>query len=196
MFIHTYIYRRRPRGVAPPPFPFLQGLGPWALAFVADEMLFGSFVRRFMRSWLTGASSHSTSQLAKQPSRQPANQPTSELHQKWDKMGAKSSPNPASWGPKSCKIWPGDALGRLWASSWPKMAPRAKKNPKMHQKSTKNGPNLKAKKSTENRPRSGLKCDDQFLERLVAKLGPTWEPKPCQHSAKFVSKSNQIGAWL
>ena len=53
--------------------------------------------------------------------------------------------NPPSWGPKSSKIGPGGSLGRLWAPSWPKLAPRAKKNPKIHQKSTKNGPNLEAK---------------------------------------------------
>ena len=53
--------------------------------------------------------------------------------------------NPPSWGPKSSKIGAGGALGRLWAPCWPKMAPRAKKSPKIHQKCTQNGPNLEAK---------------------------------------------------
>ena len=52
---------------------------------------------------------------------------------------------PASWGPKSSKIGAGGALGRLWAPCWPKMAPRAKKSPKIHRKCTQNGPNLEAK---------------------------------------------------
>ena len=88
---------------------------------------------------------------AKQPNRQPANQPANCIKNqtRWVQNPAKiqqvGAQNPPSWGPKSSKIGPGGALGRLWAPSWPKMAPRAKKNPKIHQKCTQNGPNLEAK---------------------------------------------------
>ena len=58
-------------------------------------------------------------------------------------------------------------------------------------------------KSTKNRFKGDLKCDqffdgfgNDFLEHLVAKLGPTWEPKPSENEAKLDPKSKPVGTWF
>ena len=166
MYIYIYIciYRRRPRGVSPAPLPFLQGLGTWALAFVADEMFFGSFVRGSRRSWLTGASNYSTSQVVKQP---PANQPTNQrTASKIRQDGSKIQPKSSKLGPKIHQVGaqnhPKSVPEALLDGCGRHVGPRWLQEPRRAPKSTENVPKMVPTwrpKSTKNQFKSDLKCD-------------------------------------
>ena len=117
------------------------------------------------------------------------------------KLSQKSSKNRLTLVQKSIKICSKinqnrsqGPLGELWRPSWPQEQKKCVRPPFVP-------PLLGAKlepKIGQNRSQERSKMWsffysywDRFLERLVGKLGPTWEPKPTQNSPKLGPKSNQ-----
>ena len=125
-------------------------------------------------------------------------------------MDPKSSQNPASWGPKSTKLGPKIVQNRCRRRSWTAVGAMLAQDGSRSQEEPQNPPKMYPKWSQlggQNPPKIVSKAIknvisffngfvNQFLQRLVAKLGPNWEPKPSQNGAKLDPKSKQVGAWF